>query len=676
MEKPEHTNDLIKESSPYLLQHAHNPVDWKPWNDSTLKLARELDKPMLVSIGYSACHWCHVMEHESFEDSTVADYMNEHFVCVKVDREERPDVDQVYMDAVQLMTGSGGWPLNCFTTPDGRPFFGGTYFPKKQWLSVMEQLVTLYHNDREKVEEYADRLSEGLHKMDQRPLASVPKTFDDSAVKKAVAQWKTQFDPEDGGPNRAPKFPMPNNLDFMLAYAVEFHDNALLGHVELTLKKMAHGGIYDQIGGGFARYSTDAEWKVPHFEKMLYDNAQLLSTYSNAYLHTHNPLYKEIGLGIAQWLKSEMLQKDGAFYSALDADSEGVEGKFYTFTKEELQSIAGDDFPIIQDYFHIDRKGLWEHGQFILLRTEDAVQVAQKHNINEASMAEKVNTFKVKALAYRSKRVRPGLDDKCLMAWNAMCSEGLVELSIATGDDQWAEMAKNNLDFLCEKMRRPDGGLWHTYKNGQATINAYLDDYAHLISALIKMYEYSADERYILTAQSLVEYVHEHFDKNNSGMFYFKSKDDMALVAQKAELHDNVIPASNSVLATCLFKLARIFGNPEWQATSDHMLAQVQSGFEQYPSGHSQWMMLNLYHLGSFREVAVVGKNCWQIKRAIQQQYLPMTVICASKAASEIPLLSGKYVDGETRIYVCENGACHRPTTSLEVALELLRDSD
>lgn len=667
------TNDLIHETSPYLLQHAHNPVDWKPWNQTTLQLAVSENKPLLISIGYSACHWCHVMEHESFEDSSVADIMNQHFVCIKVDREERPDVDQVYMDAVQLMTGSGGWPLNCFALPDGRPFYGGTYFKKEQWIDILNQLAQLYRDEPSKVVEYAEKLSEGLQQMDAQPLISTPDTFSAEVIETAVNRWSKNFDHRMGGPNHAPKFPLPNNYQFLLAHAVQTGNEELKSYVLRTLNHMAYGGIYDQIGGGFARYSTDALWKVPHFEKMLYDNGQLLSLYAQAYKLTRNPLYKSIIDQTGQWLKREMMHESGAFYSALDADSEGEEGKYYVWTDKEIASLANDNYPVIADYFNVNQRGKWEHGNFILLRHDSDEHIAKKHNISLEALHSVVNDFIAVALDARSKRTRPGLDDKSLTSWNALATKGLCEAFSATQNKDWIDMASQNLDFLTNTQMDRTGRLWHSYKHGKSTINGYLEDYAHVIYALLTYYETTFDKTALDKANLLVTYVDQHFDKNQKGLYYFKSKEDDALVVKKTEVTDNVIPASNSIMATCLFKLSLLMMDESMNDKSKAMLAQVEHNFNDYPSGYSQWMLLHQYHSFPYFEVAIVGKDCLQKLEALQNQYIPNAVICGSEKDSNIPVLDGKVVDDKTLYYACKRGACQLPVEDTDAVLNQLR---
>ncbi len=671
--KKEHTNALINETSPYLLQHAHNPVDWMPWGDEALLKAKTENKPLLISIGYSACHWCHIMEHESFEDEAAAEAMNAHFVCIKVDREERPDVDQVYMDAVQLMTGSGGWPLNCFALPDGRPFYGGTYFRKEQWLQVLDQLSSMYESDPEKVIEYAEKLTEGLTQMDQVPLVTVPTEFDKEVLETTIARWKKSFDYQEGGPNRAPKFPMPNNYQFLLAYAVQFKDKDLLDYVDLTLEKMAFGGIYDQLGGGFSRYSTDALWKAPHFEKMLYDNGQLLSLYSQAYQQSKNPIYLQVINETANWIKAEMTSPEGAFYSALDADSEGEEGKFYVWKKEEIEGLSGECFELVADYYNVNKAGYWEHDNYILLRSESDKSFAAKKEISEEKLQSTIAEFKEKALEARSLRIRPGLDDKCLTSWNALASKGLIDAYVATGNQEFLELANRNLAFILGKQMAPDGRLNHSYKNGRSTINGYLEDYSLLIDVLLRHYEVTFDAQSMVHIKTLLEYVFNNFDRNEAGFFYFKSKLDAPLVAKKVELTDNVIPASNSILATACFKLGLLLADNDLVDLSNGMLAQVQNNFAPYPAGYSQWMLLYQYVSTPYYEVAIVGNDCLKKLATMQASYVPNAVFCGGKDEGNLPVLEHKLIDNKTLIYVCQHGACQVPVDDAEAALRQLR---
>jgi len=669
-----HTNELIHETSPYLLQHAHNPVNWYPWGEKALEKAKAENKPLLISVGYSACHWCHVMEHESFEDSTVAQLMNENFVCIKVDREERPDIDQIYMDAVQLMTQRGGWPLNCFALPDGRPFYGGTYFQKEQWMNVLDKVSKEYQGNPEKVEEFANRLTEGVQSNDLIQINPEPSAFSDATTQATLEKWGQSFDNDEGGPNRAPKFPLPNNYQFLLRYASIANDQQLLDHVTLTLDKMAYGGIYDQAGGGFARYSTDILWKVPHFEKMLYDNGQLISLYSEAYTATKNELYKDVVYETLEFIERELTADVGAFYSALDADSEGEEGKFYVWTKAELQEILGADFEVIQDYYNINNKGLWEHGNYILLRDKSKEKVAAKNDISVAELDKKVAAAKSKLMAVRDTRIRPGLDDKSLTSWNAMMLQGYADAYAAFGEEKFLEAALKNAKFITETQRRPDGGLNHNYKDGRSTINGYLEDYSFTIEALIALYEVTFDEKWLQTARELADYSIQHFSNPTNQMFYFTSDLDPALVARKTEVYDNVTPSSNSSMAKGLFLLGHYFDNADFLQRSETMLNNVEAGIPNYGSGFSNWLQLLLHHTHPFFEIAIIGDDALAKRQDMGQHFIANRMFIGSKTDSQLPLLEYKHVAGETMIYVCINKVCKLPVSEVEKAVNQMAE--
>ncbi|UTW67659.1 thioredoxin domain-containing protein [bacterium SCSIO 12643] len=673
MEQHKYTNHLIDQTSPYLLQHAHNPVNWYPWGEEALQKAKDENKIILVSVGYSACHWCHVMEHESFEDKEVAELMNTHFVCIKVDREERPDIDQIYMTAVQLMTGSGGWPLNCFALPDGRPFYGGTYFPKTRWMDILEKLAIEYRERPEKVEEYANRLTEGVIQSDVIIKNNEPKEFQIETLDEMVVRWKNSFDKLEGGGNRAPKFPLPNNYAFLMRYAALGHHEYVDEQVKLTLDKMAFGGIYDQIGGGFARYSTDKLWKVPHFEKMLYDNAQLISLYSEAYTRYRKDLYKDVVDQSIDFCLRELYKGDGIFYSALDADSEGEEGKYYVWKEDELKQTLGDDSSLAIAYYNIGQKADWEHGNNILLRNRADAEILDEFDISKEEFDIRINRINKKLLEVREQRITPGLDDKSLTSWNALMLKGLADAYIAFNDERYLEIAKQTALFIVKTQRKKDGGLHHNYKNGTSNINGYLEDYSFSIEALIRMYEATFDESWLDEANELMQYTVAHFYDEESGMFYFTSDLDPSLVARKMELNDNVIPASNSSMANALFLLGTILDNQDYLDRSKVMLNNVKLQMTEYGSGYSNWGILMLKEIYPLYEIAVVGEIA-QTKRAqIEQYYIPNKIVLGSTKPSKLALLDGKYVDEETLYYVCVNKACQLPTSDLGAALKQIK---
>ncbi len=665
----QYTNDLIHESSPYLLQHAHNPVEWHSWGEIAFEKAKAENKLILISVGYSACHWCHVMEHESFEDTLVDQIMNKHFINIKVDREERPDVDQVYMNAVQLMTGSGGWPLNCFALPDGRPVYGGTYFPKEKWVEVLESLQRLKETNPDKLEEYATNLTAGIQQSelitrnDQNPEIKI------DFIKESVSEWSNYWDLKKGGPNRAPKFPIPNNYKFLLEYAHLTKDDKSLDFVKTTLDQMAMGGIYDQIGGGFARYSTDENWKAPHFEKMLYDNAQLVSLYAEAYTATRDNRYKMIVEETLEFVNRELTSPKGGFYSALDADSEGVEGKYYVWNKEELKELLNDDeFNLIEHYYNINQKGLWEHGNYILLKDKKS----EKEASETEGFQNRLDIIKHKLLIEREKRVRPSLDDKILTSWNGLMIEGYVDAYLNIGNNEHLETAKTQMDFLLSNLQTDDGGLHHTFKNGKSNINGYIEDYAFTISALLKLYEATFDEKWLKESQGLADYCLDHFYDDLSGMFWFKSNKDEPLIAKKQENSDNVIPASNSVMAHNLFKLSKLFYNPHYEKVSYQMLQNILPHID-YGQSYSNWLRLALYHTHPFYEVAITGESAHSLNSEFHQKYVPNKLVLGALKKTTLPLLEGKILEVGT-IFVCENKTCQLPVNSVEEAMKQITD--
>jgi uncharacterized protein YyaL (SSP411 family) len=673
------TNDLINETSPYLLQHAHNPVNWNAWNDKTLVKAKEENKLILISVGYAACHWCHVMEHESFEDSLVAQVMNKNFVNIKVDREERPDVDQVYMNAVQLMTGSGGWPMNVIALPDGRPVWGGTYFKKEQWLSALNQISKLYTESPEKLVEYADKLEQGIKSLDVVKLNTDEPVFEKSFMEDAVKNWSNQFDSNDGGLNRAPKFMMPNNYHFLLRYAYQNNNDELQEYVNLTLTKMAYGGVFDHVGGGFSRYSTDTKWHVPHFEKMLYDNAQLVSLYSDAYLITKNELYKNVVTETLKYIKRDMTTENGSFYSSLDADSNNPggkleEGAFYVWQKDELKALLADDFELFSDYYNVNNYGLWEHNNYVLIRKEDDASFIKKNNLTPKTLTEKTKTWNTILLEVRNKRSKPRLDDKTLTSWNALMLKGYVDAYRVFNNEDYLYTAEKNATFIKYNQMRKDGGLNHNYKNGKSTINGYLEDYAATIDAFLALYEVTLNEKWLTTAKDLTNYTYTHFFDESSKMFFFTSNSDRNLVSRSIEYRDNVIPASNSMMAKNLFKLSHYFDNENYRKTAITMLNNVKPEMQEYASGYSNWLDLMLNYSNPFYEVAIVGKDAKQKLRELNKTYLPNKLIAGSTGENNLPLLENRYNPNETLIYVCINRACKLPVAKVEQAIKFLKE--
>ena len=677
--KHQYTNELINETSPYLLQHAHNPVNWRAWNSETLQKAKEEEKLMVISIGYSACHWCHVMEKESFEDSTVAATMNKYFVAVKVDREERPDVDQIYINAVQLMTGSAGWPLNVITLPDGRPVWGGTYFRKDAWINSLEKIQKIYQENPQKLIDYATQLEEGIKSMDLISVNTNELNFTKFPSDSIVEKWSESFDYKYGGPDRSPKFMMPNNLEYLLRHGIQYNNEKLLNYVYVTLDRIAYGGVYDHVGGGFARYSTDLRWHVPHFEKMLYDNAQLVSLYSKAYQITKKPLYKEVVLETLEFIKREMTNPEGAFYSSLDADSltkegELEEGAYYVFNKNELKLILEDDFSLFSEYYNINSYGKWEKENYVLIRRKSDILITDEFSISQIELEQKKKNWKNKLRAYRDNREKPRLDDKTLTSWNALMIKGYVEAFKTFQVQAYLTEALKNAQFIIEKQLQSNGALNHNYKDGQSSINGYLEDYATLIDAFISLHEVTLDEKWIRLSKKLTDHTYENFYNQENSMFYFTSKKDKKLIARSFEYRDNVIAASNSIMAKNLFILSHHLDNEKYLNTSSKMLHNVHPEIETYPSGYSNWLDLTENYKNKYYEIVIVGKDANSKIKELNTSYLPNALVAGSSKVSTKPLLKYRYIDDETLIYVCVNNSCKLPVSEVSEALKLLNN--
>lgn len=654
-------NKLSTQTSPYLLQHKNNPVDWYPWGEEALLKAKSENKLLLISIGYSSCHWCHVMEHESFENKEVAEVMNRHFVNIKIDREERPDIDAVYMEAVQLMTGRGGWPLNCFALPDGKPIYGGTYFPKHAWKSLLLQLADLWKNEKDRALQYADELTKGIS---QQPIVASKDARTDyqALLRHTLQKWKPRLDNVEGGPNRAPKFPLPSDYVFLMREAFRTDDDSLKQHVFLTLEKMAFGGIFDQAGGGFARYSVDERWKVPHFEKMLYDNAQLIALYAEAFRMQPEPLYKEVCYQTLQWLLSEMKQEQGGFFAALDADSEGEEGKFYVWKEEELKAVLGKDYSFAKTYYNVNEEGYWEHGNYILLRTQSDENVAQKLKVQVSEVKKRAEAVREKLMAARSKRIRPGLDNKVLLSWNAQLIAAFCEAYWAFGDEVWLHEAEATVQFIEKHLKHSPHTYYHVCTQGKAHIEAFADDYAFYASATLKLFQCTANPSYLALSQTCIETLMKQFASDQSPLFYYTSVAAEPLISRRTEYMDNVIPAANSEAALVLFLLSRINGNTAYHDRAIQMLKAVMQAISDYGSAFSNWCKLAQWLCSDFTEVIFTGAKAKQAAERHQRHYAPFSMLLWSETPNEISIFHQRFdVSGKTMQYVCRNGVCNLP---------------
>ncbi len=663
-------NQLSQETSPYLLQHATNPVHWKAWNNNSLAEAKDKNQLLIISIGYSACHWCHVMEHESFEDLEVAKTMNANYISIKIDREERPDIDAVYMKAIQIMSGRGGWPLNVVALPDGRPVWGGTYFKKDEWINSLEQLQEFYHQTPEKMIEYAEKLQAGLNSISIVENQNTKDKLSQDILFPLIEKWKKSFDWEFGGMARAPKFMMPNNYQFLMRFGYQNKDQQLLDFVNLTLTKMAFGGLFDTIDGGFSRYSVDIKWHVPHFEKMLYDNGQLVSLYTDAYKLTKNPLYKEVIEKTLAFVSRELSNKEGGFYCALDADSLNAEnhleeGAFYVWTKTELQAILKEDYTLFSIVFNINDFGFWEHSNYVLIQNQTLEQISKDQNIELSYLISKKKIWEKLLFKEREKRSKPRLDDKSLTSWNAIMLKGFVDAYKALQKQQYLDIALQNAQFLIKNQWSIDGNLWHSYKNGKSTINGFLEDYALVIDAFISLYEVTFDENWLQNAKQLCDYCFEHFYDDKSRFFSFTSNLDNALITNHFETEDNVIPASNSVMASNLSRLGIYFNNSHYETICQQMLHHIIPNID-YPSAFSNWMNVFLNDAPDQKELAICSNKALDFAKKINQMYLPYLLLSGTEKQSDLPFLKNRFVINKTLFYVCQNKTCEIPLEQFE----------
>ncbi|MEO6037163.1 MAG: thioredoxin domain-containing protein [Saprospiraceae bacterium] len=683
-------NRLQHETSPYLRQHAHNPVDWYAWKAEAFERARAEDKPILVSIGYSTCHWCHVMERESFEQEAVAALMNEYFICIKVDREERPDVDAIYMEACQILTGAGGWPLNCFLTPEGKPFYAGTYYPPQAafnrpgWPQLLEHLANIWATKREVALEQADKLLDHIRRNDNVFVGEIATDGGDktpgtapfqpgsgSTLEDIFYQMRERFDRVEGGFGGAPKFPSSMAIQYLLNYHHFTGQPEALEHALLSLDKMIQGGIYDQIGGGFARYATDREWLAPHFEKMLYDNALLVTALSAAYQLTGKELYRETVQETLAYLQREMTHPQGGFYSALDADSEGEEGKFYVWDKKEITALLGEDAALFCDFYAVTEAGNWE-GKNILRRLATYKEFAQKRGIATESLKKQLQASRERLFAARSQRIPPSLDDKVLLSWNALMVSAYVAAFTAFGEEAYRQTALRNVEFLLENFAVPSTTgegplLYHTWKDGQAQYNAFLDDYAFLSAALTEVYQITFDVRYLHLAGKYTDYIWSYFSDPDTGLYFLTDIHQDDLVLRKKDLYDNATPSGNSTMVLNLQRLGILLDRPEWRKQAFEMLLTMRETVGRYPLSFERWAVAMMYEAYPYHEIAVVGDNAFGKALTLQRDFLPNRVVAASSEPTDsLPLLAQKTGMQDALIYVCRDFACQRPVVSLD----------
>ena len=680
-------NRLIHESSPYLLQHAHNPVNWFPWGDEALGIARAENKPILVSIGYAACHWCHVMEHESFEDEQTALLMNEHFVCIKIDREERPDLDHFFMDALQAISGNGGWPLNMFLTSEAKPFYGGTYFPPNpihnriSWKELLLKIHSAYQLRKDEVELQAAELLRHLSHANQlAPKQTtgfvIPNTelFSSIQTDQIFQNLMKAADRDLGGFGAAPKFPQSFSIQYLLRYAHYTGNSEALAHAEFSLQAMMRGGIYDQIGGGFCRYSTDANWLAPHFEKMAYDNALLLIVLAEAFQITRNPAYATVIEETIDFLKREMLSDEGGFFAALDADSEGEEGKFYTWHIQEVRDLLKEDAAWVCEVLDITENGNWEHVNIPRLLHDLSERSALK-GINAVDAIAALPNIKKTLLEARSKRVRPATDDKIILGWNALVNQGLVAAYQATGQVEWLRLSEKNMDFMLTVFRA-NGNQWlHTHKAGVSKFPAFLDDLAMLVQSMIVLQEVNGNLTLLEEAHEIMQYILQFFTDEDGLFFYFTPDFHTEVPVRKKDQYDGAMPSSNAVMAWNLHKLGLFFNIPDWVRRSALMLEANREGAVKYPTSFGVWCNLLLEKVIGTHEILVLGPDSFRQSQDLLKNYIPNRVLIQAKNVTDrFPIMHGRVVgeDGETRIYICKEYACRLPASNVDDALAQL----
>ena len=664
------TNRLINESSPYLQKHAHNPVDWYEWSEEAFNLAKQEDKPILLSVGYYSCHWCSVMEVESFENEAIAKLMNDNFINIKVDREERPDIDAIYMNAVQMMTGRGGWPMTVFLTPEGVPFYGGTYYPPTDrqgmpgFPRILISLAEAYKEQREEVTKNSQVIIEHLEKLNQFTPAEGELTTE--ILDQATAGIMRVFDTVNGGFGQAPKFPPSMVLSFLLRQSQRTKNNAILAAVEKTLVKMARGGMYDQLGGGFHRYSVDEKWLIPHFEKMLYDNALLSRIYLDAFLVTGKEFYRQITTEILDYVVREMMHPDGGFYSSQDADSEGEEGKFFAWTPEQVTALLGaEDAKIFNSYFDVSEFGNFEHGTSALHIDDEISDVAKFLNITPERLSEVIARGKKILFEARELRIKPARDEKILTAWNGLMLRSFAEAARVLKREDYLQIAIRNAEFLMKELKH-GGRLLRTHKDGQSKLNGYQEDYAYLIDGLLSLYEATFDEKWFSEARALADTMIEQFWDDAEGGFFFTSNDHEKLINRAKESYDNASPSGNSVAAHVLQRLALFTNEPRYKNYAERTLKLLANSISRYPNAFGHLLCAMDLYLSNPHEIAIIGNQENPLIDAVFSRYLPNKVVAcvAPNEATKIELLKDrKQVEGKATAYVCYNYVCEAPVT-------------
>ena len=666
------TNRLYLETSSYLLQHAQNPIYWQRWNENLYSDFNTEEKLIVVSIGYSSCHWCHVMEKETFEDDKVANYMNQNFISIKVDREENPEIDNIYMTATQMMTGSGGWPLNVVCLPDGRPVYGGTYHTKEQWLEVLGKIQNLYENNKEQLYVFAKKVEKGIQEVNRFEYTKEASSFKSEILKNEMAYWSQNWDTVNGGEQQSQKFITPVKFNYIQQYQYLEKDQKIKSYYENTLENIANSGIVDHLKSGFYRYTVDPEWKIPHFEKMLYDNAQLLTLYSTAYKEFKNPLFKSTVYKTFEFLKKQMKNKEGGYYAAIDADNDKGEGRYYIFNSDEIKKIADSDLLLVQDYYRINLNKPFDKSFYHLRLTDDLEGLLKKYSLTTDQLNKKREAWEIKFESLKKDREFPLIDNKIITSWNALMISGLVCAFEAFGDTIFINHAEETFRFLLKNLFS-SGKLMHTYQANEAKIEANLEDYAFTIQAALDLYKNTGTILYLEQANKLTQQAIKKFNTSENPFLTFT--ESPVLFSEIVSVDDNVIPSANAIMAMNLWKMGHLLGNEDFSNIAKNMLEGISSFFRDgRSSDYSQWAKLIAIEAYSFKEVVIVGSEAKKLNKELQQNYLPNVLFQISEKESEMPLLKDRFFEGETLIYVCENKVCLMPVAKVTEALKFLKD--
>ena len=663
-----HTNALIHESSPYLLKHAHNPVDWKPWSDTLFDYAQQQQKLVLLSIGYASCHWCTVMEEETFSNDSVAAFMNTNFINIKVDREERPDVDHVYMTALQLMRGSGGWPLNMILLPDGNPVYGGTYHTRNEWMTLIKTIDSLYRGDPKRAKEYASEVTRRIQELNSGNGTESKEKLTQETLANGINNWQKDWDYKNGGFGNSQKFMLPASLNYLLDYGNLTQQQEILGFVEQSLDKIALGGVYDHLDGGFYRYSTDAEWRVPHFEKMLYDNAQLISLYAKVYKALKKPLYKQRVTETIQFLNTSFKTKDGEYISALDADLDGEEGAYYLFSEDELQKVS-EEPELFRNYYNLTPKNQTDEGFYNLYRTQTDSLFAKQNNLDQTELNKLKSSWERDLKIIKEKRKFPLKDDKIIVSWNALMIEALADAYTITADADYLRQAEEAFEVIATKAWK-NGTLIHSYKPGSKPVDGFLDDYSYLGSAALRLYTITGKIDYLNKANDLTTQTLSKFKTENGSFYKYNGKDN--LIAPIIITNDAVMPSANAVLANNLLLLSNILYEDELAAKANAMLDAIQPEVESAPDAYAHWQYVALKRVFPFYDVAIAGPQGKALSLKLQEYYIPNALVIFEETETQIPVFESRYVNGKTLIYICEQRSCKYPVNTVSEALDLM----